>query len=128
MEPVFALQVTENARGPVVRMAGELDIAAAGTFRECLHRLAGETITLDFTDVTFMDSTAIGILVAAQRRSREAGGTIMLHGVQHAQMRVLEIAGLVNTLNFDEDGGVPKELVDAARQELEYPADETNEG
>ena len=99
----FALQVTQNGHGPVVLLAGELDLAAAGQFRECLHGLIGEHITLDFSDVTFMDSSALGVLIAAQQRCEIAGGKIVLHDVQLAQMRIFEIAGLVDSMNFDGD-------------------------
>ena len=123
-----ALLVTENGHGPVVRLAGELDLAAASEFRECLHDLLGESVTLDFTDVTFMDSTALSVLVSVQKRVAVAGGELILHGIQPAQMRVFEICGLIESFNFDGASDVPQELVDAARQELEYPADETDEG
>lgn len=122
--------MTEDGHGPVVLVAGELDLASAGEFRECLHRLVGQTVTLDFSNVTFMDSTAIGVLVAALRRAEEEGGGLVLRGVRPPQMKVFEIAGLVEHLRFADDarGDGPQEIVDAARQELEYPADETNEG
>ena len=67
--PEFAVRVTENGHGPVVLLAGELDLAASGQFRECLHGLVGQHVTLDFSDVTFMDSSAIGVLVAARLHS-----------------------------------------------------------
>jgi anti-anti-sigma factor len=102
--PGFSLQVTENGRGPVVRLAGELDLASAGEFRECLHQLGGRTVTLDFSDVTFMDSTAIGVLVGARNRAALTGGEIILHDVQPAQMKVFQIAGLVELLHFDGAG------------------------
>jgi hypothetical protein len=76
------------------------------------------------------DSTGINVLVSAHKKSFQAGGRIILHGMQPAQMRVIQICGLTGYLDFagDGHGDVPQELVDAARQELEYPADETNEG
>jgi len=101
--PGFALQVTENGHGPVVLLTGELDLASAGEFRECLHQLIGRTVTIDFTDVTFMDSTALGVLVAARQQSEIAGGELILHGVQPAQMRVFEISGVAESMNFDGD-------------------------
>jgi len=105
--PEFAVRVTENGHGPVVLLAGELDLAASGQFRECLHDLVGRHVTLDFSDVTFMDSTAIGVLVAARLRSEKEGGELALHGVQPAQMRVFEMVGLAEHLNFDGDATVP---------------------
>ena len=75
---------------------------------------------------TFMDSTALGVLVTAYNKAFQTGGRIVLHGVKPAQMKIFEITNLTEVLNFD--GDVPQELIDAARQELEYPADATNEG
>ena len=126
----FALQVTEDDQGSVVIVAGELDLASAGEFRECLHRLVGQDVTLDFTGVTFMDSTAIGVLVASLQRAECEGGRFVFRDVQPAQMKVFEMAGLVELLSFADEshGDGPQEVIDAARQELAYPADETNEG
>jgi len=97
----FALRVTENGHGPVVLIAGDLDLQTASKLRACLRDFTGQTVTLDFTDVTFMDSTAIGVLVTAYKKAFQTGGRIVLHGVQPAQMKVFEITGLVESMNFD---------------------------
>ena len=97
----FGLQLTHNRTGPVVLLSGELDVAAAPHLRACLLERADQYVTLDFSDVTFVDSTAIGILLAATKRMREAGGALVLHGVQPRQLRVLRITGVVDFLMFD---------------------------
>ena len=88
----------------VVAIAGELDLETAPRLRNCLRELSGQHITLDFSDVTFMDSTALGVLVAADKRAITSGGAIVLHSVQPAQMRIFEMVGLTEYLNFDGDG------------------------
>ena len=70
MDEAFALQVTQNARGPVVRLAGELDLDAAPAFEASMRTVCGELVTIDFSEVTFMDSTALGVLVAATTAGR----------------------------------------------------------
>ena len=102
-DPNFALHVTEESHGPVVVISGELDIATAPQLGSCLEDLAGKNVTVDFSGVTFMDSTGINVLVTADKRVKTLGGEIVLHGVQPAQMRVFEIVGLVGHLNFDGD-------------------------
>src|SRR4051794_2103178 len=103
MEQAFALQVTTNARGPVVRLAGELDVAAAPAFQECLRELCAELATLDFSDVTFMDSTTIGVLLDANRRAQIDGGEFLLHGVQPTQRRTLDLMGVSSLFKFDSE-------------------------
>ena len=99
--PEFALRVTENGSGPVVLLAGELDMTTSPQLKACLRDFTGERVTLDFSDVTFMDSTAISVLVAAHKRAWLKGGAVILHGVQPAQMRVFEITALLDHFDFD---------------------------
>ena len=95
----FAIRVTESPHGPVVLITGELDLETAPQLHDCLANLTGQHVTLDFSDVTFMDSTAINVLVEAHKR----GDLVVLRGARPAQMRVFEILGLVEYLNFDGD-------------------------
>jgi anti-anti-sigma factor len=55
----------------VVAVSGELDMAAAPAFQQTLADLVAraEPVILDLTDVTFMDSTAIGAMLTVRRRA-----------------------------------------------------------
>jgi anti-sigma B factor antagonist len=61
----------------IIAMGGEVDLDASPALRERIfsHIKAGRRrIVLDLTDVTFIDSTAVGVLVGAVTRLRESGG------------------------------------------------------
>jgi anti-sigma B factor antagonist len=64
----------------IVAMGGEIDYAASPELRERLfrHIRAGRSgVVLDLSEATFIDSTAIGVLVGALTRMRETGhGTL----------------------------------------------------
>ena len=92
----FSVRIEDEGLGSVVWISGELDIATAPTLRSHLEGLADEKVVLDFTEVTFMDSSGISILIW-----KHHNGGITLRGVQPAQMEVLEITGLVEVLDFD---------------------------
>ena len=93
-----SLRVEQNGRGPVVYVAGDLDIATAPQLRGCLRSLRGSSVTLDFSAVTFMDSTALGVLIGARQRLQQVGGSLVLRGVQPPQMKVLEVTGLAQAM------------------------------
>jgi anti-anti-sigma factor len=97
----FALRVTENGQRPVVMLAGELDALTAPRLQAALREFSGEHVTLDLSDVTFMDSTAIRVLVAAHKKTFLSGGSIVLQGVQPASRKVMEITGLAGSMYFD---------------------------
>ena len=100
----FALAVEQHSQGLVVRITGELDLATARQLRQCLVELDGRSVTLDFAGVTFMDSGGIAVLAWALKRAHQRGAELYVHGVRPAQMRVLEITGMADELNFNGDG------------------------
>jgi len=86
--------VRDGSDGPVVRLAGEIDLASVGPLRDFLLGVDGLILTIDFSAVTFMDSTGVNVLVKVQRRLHERGGTLVLCGLRPNQMRVLEVLGM----------------------------------
>jgi len=100
-------QIEERAGGstPVIAVSGEIDVATAPQLRECLHRVIAQgesTIVLDLLDVTFLDSTALGVLVGALKRCREAGGDLHVVVADPRIMKIFEITGLTNVFTIAE--------------------------
>lgn len=95
MADTLVFQIAPGWDGPIVRLSGEIDMATVVPFRDHLLALDDAIITLDFCDVTFMDSSGVNLLVRLQRQLRERGGKLVLYGVQPSQIRVLAAVGLV---------------------------------
>ncbi len=91
------LTVSELDGETVVRAAGELDVNTAPELREQLARLISEDtrrIVVDLADVSFVDSTALSVLVSALKRLRQADGDLELASPNPSVRRVFEITGL----------------------------------
>lgn len=81
----------------VVELRGELDLSnASGLRARLMEVLAGESasLILDLSGLAFMDSTGVSVLVAAERRAIELGGTISLAGAQKVVARVLRVTSM----------------------------------
>ncbi len=81
----------------IVRLAGELDLDTAVDLRKALTELIDDRrfwLVLDFTGVTFCDSTGLGALVTVFKRVRERGGYLRLAGVRPAVLRVFQLASM----------------------------------
>jgi anti-sigma B factor antagonist len=105
-EPLFGVAVTHTEAHAVVALSGELDLNSAPALRDCLAGLAeeGETqIVLDLTDLDFVDSTGLSVLVMDFHRTRAVGGSTMLRNPAPTVMRVLEITGLASIFSIDTD-------------------------
>ena len=97
-----------RAGGKTVAVAGELDLSTAPRLREVLRLIEeemGDTawpVELDFSRVSFIDSTALGIIVAAHKRYEMlAGSPLVISSSSPVVTRVLEISGLDRLLRGD---------------------------
>ena len=90
------LTVSENEGETVLSAAGELDVNTAPELREQLAQLVddGVRIVVDLADVSFVDSTALSVLVSALKRLRQADGDLTLASPTPSVRRVFEITGL----------------------------------
>ena len=92
---VAAERVSEDTG--VVTVVGELDIYTAPQLKECLLGLLDEGVTrlvVDLTAVTFIDSTALGVLIGGVRRVNDVDGAMALVASSRPVARVLTITGL----------------------------------
>lgn len=81
----------------VVEASGELDFYTSPDFQTCLrHALEGPAcrVIVDLTQVTFIDSSALGILVGAARRAATQTTELMIVCPAGNVARVIAITGL----------------------------------
>jgi anti-sigma B factor antagonist len=81
----------------VIALSGEVDIYTAPQFKEHMRELldAGVTdLVVDLTQVGFIDSTALGVLIGGVRRVNSVGGAMALVVVTRPVQRILSITGL----------------------------------
>jgi anti-sigma B factor antagonist len=94
--PGFSLE-TDDPEGDRVsiRAKGELDMAATPTLMQAIGAVVGVArIHLDLSGVTFLDSSAIGALVASGRDANEKGSRLEIGPRSDIVTRVLQITGL----------------------------------
>ena len=58
---------------------------------------------LDFSEVTFMDSSGIAVVICALRKMRELGGRLLLSSIPPQPMRVLRAAGIEKIAEIREE-------------------------
>lgn len=71
----FAITESLESRGIRLQIFGELDLAVTGRLQDHIDSVAraGETVTLDLSELTFVDSSGLNVLVMAFRQARRDG-------------------------------------------------------
>jgi len=97
MEQEFRMEERIDRGLPVIAVTGEIDVATAPQLREALHGVIAQgyaTVVLDFLGVTFLDSTALGVLVGGLKRCRELDGELHIVVSDARIKKIFEITGL----------------------------------
>jgi anti-sigma B factor antagonist len=91
------LSITTETREDrfVMHVSGDLDVYTAPQLKEALDDvgLAGNAIVLDLAAVHFIDSTALGVLVAELQQSRAHGGELSLVVDDPHLLKIFRITG-----------------------------------
>ena len=98
MPPEFALTEDElDAERYVVAVRGEIDLFTAPELKQKLTDAieGGKTrIVVDLSETTFLDSTALGVLIGAVKRLRSRDGALVIVNVDQNIAKTFEITGL----------------------------------
>jgi anti-sigma B factor antagonist len=81
----------------VVRCEGEVDLANADELRAVLAGVLADQpprVVIDLADLTFLDSTGLGVIARAHLRAVEYGGQLQLTGARGTVARLLEVTRL----------------------------------
>ncbi len=94
----------------VMKVCGEIDIQSAAILAEHLESALDQghaTIDVDFSEVTFLDSTGLSVLIGALARCQAAGGELRVLSPRPNVRRVLEITGLIEAFHLGGGGAAP---------------------
>jgi anti-sigma B factor antagonist len=94
-------EVDESAT--VVHVQGELDIDSADALRDALaaaEHSVGTILRLDASGVTFLDSTALGVILASAQRMQERGARFELVCTSPSIRRILDMTLISRTVHL----------------------------
>jgi len=96
-EAYCAAEVSAEHGMPVIRLSGELDIVSVEQVRPVVEGVLaaeGDRLAFDVTELEFMDSSGVALLVSAARKARQ----VELRHPTPIVRRLLELAGLTELL------------------------------
>ncbi len=92
------MRIEPIPEGIAVLLTGELDHHAARDIREqidgAIDRCRVRRLRLDFSEVGFMDSSGIGLVMGRYRLMKTLGGELQVVGASDRIEKVMRLAGL----------------------------------
>jgi len=92
-------EITESLEphGVRVKVSGELDVAVIGRLQQRLDSLArqGETVVLDLSELSFIDSSGLNVIVTTLRQAEREGWELRVEPTMSSPvLRVVKLMGL----------------------------------
>ncbi len=80
----------------VIMLSGDLDLATAPELRNALQEALTErpNLVLNMSDLRFLDSTGIGVLVRIHKKTSAVGGVLAFAEVPSNVVKILEVTCL----------------------------------
>jgi anti-sigma B factor antagonist len=94
---MFEIQIEPGGR---VKLAGRLDAAQADKAKDALDTVR-ESATLDLTDLDYVSSAGLGVLVQTYKRLRDSGHAFRLTNLKPRIRSVFVYAGLDKVLQLE---------------------------
>lgn len=88
----------------LVALKGELDLACANNLKEELYKAVEEKfadVVIDMTDLEYIDSTGMGVLVGLMKKLRTDGKDIKISNAKDNVKRIFKITGLDQIINME---------------------------
>lgn len=85
-------------RALLVKVTGELDHHIAekikGLVDDKMRSTNAVNVIFDFSQLAFMDSSGIGVIMGRYKKARTLGGKVIVFGVNASVLRIMEMSGL----------------------------------
>ncbi len=91
------LTVNQDNHRTVIAADGEIDLSTSGQLDDAVVEALGQEtshLTLDLSEVTFLDSSGLGVIVKALKRAKEAGTVFDVVAANDRVLKVFKLTGL----------------------------------
>ena len=106
----LSLDTYEAGDRTVVTVGGEIDVYTAPRLRDRISKVVAGgqyQLLIDLQEVDFLDSTGLGVLVGALKKTRANGGSLELICANERLLKIFKITGLAKVFTIHasvEDG------------------------
>lgn len=101
------LELEHGRKALIVRLKGELDHHTAETVKARMEQALEEGgvthVILSLKDLTFMDSSGLGVILGRYKQVSAKGGKMVVCDVNPAVYRLFEMSGLFKIVSVRDD-------------------------
>ena len=103
MSSMLKINKNQNNNELILTLEGSIDSATSATLEEELKNIDRKikTLRLDFTNVDYIASAGLRVLLVAQKAIQKQGGDIVVYNPNKGVIDVFTITGFINVINIE---------------------------
>jgi anti-anti-sigma factor len=93
-----------DADGAVLRLRGELDLSSTDELERCIAEVRADRpgrLLLDLSELEFMDSTGLALLIRTAQQAQEDGASFRLRTGLPQVQRLFALTGVLDRFTFE---------------------------
>jgi anti-anti-sigma factor len=99
----FAVRVDEIDGVATLRMSGDVNRGAQEGLEHAYAEVTGPSVVLDFTDVDYINSTGIAVIVGILAKARAGGREIRAFGLTDHYRQIFQITRIADFMAIYDD-------------------------
>ena len=100
------LQINKESEGDLltVHISGDLNIKTSPQLEDELTKSIGgiKKLILDFSNVEYISSAGLRVLLATEKNMRRQGGSMILRNVNPAVKEIIRLAGFLQVMHIED--------------------------
>ena len=98
----MSYKVTEDGNIATIHLDGEIDMDVTEKAKEVIfpHIDSGKEVHLNLSNVQYMDSSGISVLIESHQKATELGTKVILKDISKSVLKVIMMAKLEQILNL----------------------------
>ncbi|MGM8366588.1 STAS domain-containing protein [Virgibacillus sp. W0181] len=101
----LTIDIVDDSDRSLVNLSGELDVYTAPQLKETLLPITTKEkhfVEVNLAEITYMDSTGLGIFISALKNTKEHNGHLKLINPQERVARLFRITGLNEIMDLQD--------------------------
>ncbi|MCQ2220988.1 MAG: STAS domain-containing protein [Prevotella sp.] len=97
--------ITNDAEKALIEFAGELDTVAAQGLTDKLSPVmtdAGKAITIDFSNLEYISSAGMRVLLQLNKNAMEKGGSVSIVGMSEDILQIFQLVGFDKLFSINQ--------------------------
>lgn len=103
----MSMQISHQHKTLIIKILGELDLVIASQFRQRVDDAWEEwpvlNMILDLSQVTFIDSSGLGVILGRYKKVKERKGEFILVGFNPQIGKILEMSGIMSIIRVNDN-------------------------